>query len=164
MKRILCLMAVATLFFTEAVAGEIYQYKDAQGTLHFTDSFNEVPKDQRKKVNAYKAIPPSNQNDSVSIEEKPPQALSLDGMTRKNQLKALQEEKAALESIYSNLLSRMQALDKERKKVKTAETSSAFKTQVDALNEEIQSYEKRRAAFDAELNAYKQKHKNGEQN
>lgn len=161
---VVAFMAFLCFLGTTASAGEYYQYRDADGFLHVTDKLNEVPEKHRTSDNRFdkinsKAKNHNNQQSSAMAEKQNGSDDAFNKMKTNDQLKALNDEKDALEKTYSQLMERVQYLEKEKQKVKTAEASARYEHQVSELNKKISDYENRRAAFDQKLKLYKKNKK-----
>ncbi len=59
-KKILYLwIAFIAVGFCSESAAEFYNYRDKNGTMHFTDNLAEVPQNQLKKIKAFKSVKPA---------------------------------------------------------------------------------------------------------
>ena len=47
MRHFLFFIVTIIVLFAVGASGEIYQYVDQEGNVHFTDNLNQVPEDQR---------------------------------------------------------------------------------------------------------------------
>lgn len=154
----LTFIMVLTLSVPPVFAEDFYRYRDENGILHFTDNLNDIPEDQREKLTRYKKKQTvvRTQLPAVSTEETTPDPKGFKALNQDDQLRMLNDEKRELESLYGALMEKMQSLEKEKSKVKTAETSAQYEQKVSDLNKEITAYEERRASFDRKLKHYKQ--------
>ncbi len=148
-----------SLFCSALQAAEYYQYKGADGVLYFTDNLNDIPEAQRQKLIHHKKIettaPASLPQNTQVIQEQKTNTNEtgndnkvLTPAERKNQIQALNDEKKELETMHTTLMGRVQQLESERTKAKTAEQAALYKQKVSELNNEISAYEERRIEFD----------------
>lgn len=68
MKKLIAAL-VFLMFGAASAYADLYQWKDAQGVIHITDSMEKVPQEFRERVRVYKETPPSPEsglNEAVS--------------------------------------------------------------------------------------------------
>ncbi len=73
MLRVIVLLFTVTAVFVVSIArGEIYQWQDQEGQVHFTDDLSKVPKDMRRRVQVLpqEAIPAGQPEEVAPEEEK----------------------------------------------------------------------------------------------
>ncbi len=139
------------IFSTVPQAGDYYQYRDQKGVLIFTDSLSDVPPDQRKQVKRFKDLSEKQGAGSTKAPGLSPAQEQKTGPEKpppRSSLQALKMEKKALEKRYDQLLNRRNALAKEETRGRTSREVLEFQKKIDALNADINAYEKQRAAFE----------------
>ena len=161
--RYLYILMIVMLIPTLSHA-EFYKYRDASGALRFTDNLAEVPKDQRPKVQKYKEP-----DDYLTPEQKaaklkaarestdtasPGQKTTSLEKTQATRMD-LNKKKMALDQEYGELMKTKEALMAgENEAMKTQEGTRAHREKVTRLNLRIVDFEKRRKAFEKEVDAF----------
>ena len=150
-------------------SARIYQYRDKNGVVHFTDNLSEVPFDQvpevesrgrdEKDPKAEGTQKGSEEKDRHPGEEKEPgkEAETGDDAGENRDIpivEKLNREKAALDAEHAGLVKKRKALNRERAALKTPEEVRAYRKKVKELNKRIKAYEKRNRAFQKEVDAY----------
>ena len=162
------LLSLLLILFSTAASARIYKYRDKNGQVHVTDRLSEVPADQRPEVVKKPDSPaePEKSGKEESDREASETVKSPDSAneTPQNQTDAkgteipiveeLNKEKAALDEIHAQLMTRKSELQKERETLKTPEQVRDYKKKVAGLNEEIDAYAKRNEAFQKKADAY----------
>lgn len=132
-------------------SAEIYKFRDAEGVLRFTDNLQEVPKDQRPKVESYHEIKPKAEPEKESMDEGSAK-LKQDAVDR--QATALHEEKMLLDSEYAKLEADKKELVELSQKEKNAEVEAAFQNKVQDFNARIKAYDEKRKTFEQKVKEY----------
>ncbi|MCG6879553.1 MAG: DUF4124 domain-containing protein [Deltaproteobacteria bacterium] len=161
-------MAIFILYTTSAFA-QIYQYRDKNGRLHFTNEISEIPEDQQPQVlmkQPEKPAEPKEAKDKVPGQNPPEPEKATDPPAEKPQsqnpekpasipiIEDLNREKAALDKIHAKLMERKRDLQKEKESLKTPEQVREYRKKVTRLNNEIDIYKARNKAFQAKADAY----------
>ena len=131
-------------------SAEIYKYRDAKGVLRFTNNLQEVPKDQREKVDSFHEI-------ETKVEPEEDQAGSAAKTLESDmgkQAEALTNEKELLDSEYAQLEEDRKSLVEMSQEEKSAEEDAAYREQVESYNVRIKAYEEKRKAFEEKVGQY----------
>lgn len=142
------------------VLAQYYQYTDENGTVYFTDNLVEVPVDQRKDLKTYESE--NSISDSETIRKTPadlpedlrdpekemPEARVISTMQQLN------KEKEILDHMYEQLVTRKQALKKEKASASTAAQETAVQKKINTLNQDIADFENRRQAFEKKAKTF----------
>lgn len=176
MKGNICVRALGYVFlwafFTQSAISafaQVYQYRDKNGLLHFTNELSEIPEDQKPKVimeqpekaaepqategPAPEKSPLETDKTMEPSSEKPP-AESPDNPKEIPIVEDLNKEKAALDKIHAQLMKRKRDLQKEKETLKTPEQVRKYQKKTKRLNREIDVYKKRNKAFQKKADAY----------
>ena len=168
MVRVITLLSLFLMLSATVAVAEVYQYRDKNGQLHFTDRLSEVPEGQRPPVqkdtdsNAGPEGVDGYRSDRVAFETvKPsddqgeaPQDKSTDKKVEIPIVEEINKEKASLDKSHAQLMKRKKALKKERETLKTAEQVRVYRKKVARLNKEIDLYAKRNRAFQKKADLY----------
>ncbi len=148
---------------------KVYQYRDQNGQLCFTNQLSDVPEDQlpevlmkqpEKSAEAQKTGEkaternPSEPEKTTELPTETPGAESPDKPVPIPIVEDLNKEKAALDKIHAALMKRKKDLQKEKETLKTPEQVREYQKKVTRLNNEIDNYTKRNTAFQKKADAY----------
>ncbi len=162
------LTAIFLLCTTSAFA-QIYQYRDKNGRLHFTDELSEIPEDQQPQAlmkQPEKPAEPKEAKDKAPGRNLPEPEKATDPTVEKPQEQSpdkpppipivddLNKEKAALDKTHAQLMKRKKNLQKEKETLKTPEQVREYRKKVTRLNDEIDIYKNRNQAFQKKADAY----------
>lgn len=151
------------------VFAQIYQYRDKNGQLHFTNELSEIPENQQPKVLMKQPNRPSEQKkaeDHSPGQDLPETEKGTDPASETPKaedgenpreipiVEDLNKKKATLEKTHTRLMVRKKALQKEKQTLKTPEQVREYQKKVTRLNHEIDSYKKRNQAFQKKADAY----------
>lgn len=145
-------MVFFMLFATLAFA-QVYQYRDKNGQLHFTNALSEIPEDQQPPVLIKGPDKPAKPKEADPPKEAP-QAENADKPREIPLVEDLNEEKAALDKCYARLMKRKKTLKTEKQTLKTPEQVREYRRKVTRLNDEISVYKKRNSAFQKKADTY----------
>jgi hypothetical protein len=177
MKRLVFVLVIVSFLPVLPVWAEMYRYKDAGGTIRFTDNLADVPEKQRVGLSGYENTLTST---APSVNEKTPGS---NNMTNGQELKAMEKPrtsdaavgapqseelsddparidrflkiKTALDIENAQFIKESIALSEEEKTISGKTTAiHAYNEKVNALNARVDDYEKRRAAFQQEADAF----------
>ena len=132
-------------------AAEYYKYRDENGVVRFTDNLLDVPKDQRKGVQAYNEIKSSDPAEEA-VEGESQKETSFED--REKQAQALRDEHAQLNEIFQQLEEERKVIAEQNQNPKDQAEYEAFKKRVDAYNARIQAYERQRDDFQKRVDAF----------
>jgi hypothetical protein len=148
---------------------QVYQYRDQNGQLHFTNNLSEVPEGQQPEIlmkppnraaepeegavktpvkgspETGKAAVPSKETPKRKDGKKPPEIPIVED---------LNNEKAALDRIHARLMKRKKGIKKEKQTLKTPDQVRQYRKKVSRLNTDIDAYKKRNRAFQKKADAY----------
>ena len=130
-------------------SAEIYKYRDANGVLRFTNNLQEVPKDQREKVDSFHEIETKTEpEDPAGSPAKAPES------DIAKQTEALMNEKELLDSEYAKLEDDRKLLVEMSQKEKNDEEDAAFRKQIESFNARTKAYDEKRKAFEEKVGQY----------
>lgn len=146
-----------------AAAEELYQYKDQNGHMHFTDDLSDVPENQRPKIKSFQEIPPSkkgNASDDNQANHSNSQKSAPSGSTWNGKLEqkadSLEKQRNALNRKYEKLRSEKQALEPPPASASHAEKRE-YQSRVEELNRKITAYKKQKKQFEEQVFDFKDK-------
>jgi hypothetical protein len=145
------LFLVATAASSSA---EIYKYRDANGVLRFTNNLQEVPKDQREKVQSYNEIESEKEPEQGPAQENSTKAQKSE-MDR--QAEALKKEKELLDQEYAQLEEDRKSLVEMSQKEKSAEEDAEFRQKIENFNARIKAYDEKLKVFEEKVSQYNAK-------
>jgi hypothetical protein len=149
MKRFVFMAMVGIFLLSCPVWAEMYRYKDAGGVVRFTDNLADVPEKQRAGMSAYENdISPA----SPSAAADSPQSVNLSNDP--SRIDQLLKIKTALDAENAQFMKESLALSEEKKTLSGSAAITAYNEKVNALNARVEDYEKRRAAFQKEADAF----------
>ena len=159
-RHIICM--VILILIPGASLAEFYRYTDKRGVTFFTDDISRVPEDQRPQAYRY-----SEPDDLLTPEEKAEkrrqetervqeeqQAAQEEKEEKASLAEKLNRKKAAMDKEYAELVDKKQALTKERETITTEAEVRAYMDKVVRFNVDIAAYEKRRKAFQDEVDDF----------
>jgi hypothetical protein len=151
------------------VSAKVYQYRDKNGQLHFTNALSGIPEDQQPQ-DLMKQLekPAETKGTENNAPEKNPPAIGKTtdpsketpqsedpGKPKKIPIvEDLNKEKAALDDIHRRLMKRKKELKAEKETLKTPEQVREYRKKVTRLNKEIEVYKNRNKAFQKKADAY----------
>ena len=153
MNIIKCLIGFSVLLFCMPVSAQFYRYVDEQGVVRFTDDLDKIPEKQRLKATSFEeskskeAPSESAQPEENKGSDTLPSAESFSKKTRE-----LEEKRRQLDAEYKALMVKKETIIKMDKKTRVGIIK--YNETITKLNEEIQTYENKRLAFDKEVEAH----------
>lgn len=162
----------AVAFFMLSVIpafAQVYQYRDPNGRLCFTNQLSDVPEDQLPEVlmkQPKKPAEPPETGEKETDQNPSEPKKTTDPPTQTPQTKNpdkplpipivedLNKEKADLDKIHAQLMKRKNKLQKEKETLKTPEQVREYRKKVTRLNHEVDDYTKRNNAFQKKADAY----------
>jgi hypothetical protein len=161
MKHLILFIIVGILLSPPAW-GQMYRYKDSSGTVRFTDNLTDVPEKQREAIIVQentpdltgdsnntklheKAVIDATRSDSDETEEISDNSSRIDRFLK---------IKTALDEENAQFTKESLALSDEVKTLSGKAAINAYNEKVSALNARVDDYEKRRAAFQKEADAF----------
>lgn len=162
---LLAWLLIVVTFTPGSSQAEIYEYKDENGVLHYTDNLNEVPEDQRAQIKRHKEaedfLTPAQLQKKRQLENAKRRKSSVEaGKSRprkapktltSQQKRRLEKIKRELEQTRIALVQEQQALLKFNTKLADDNRLRSHRRQVMNLNKRIQAYEQERQAFERRL-------------
>jgi hypothetical protein len=154
MKPMKCVLFVVFLVLPALAWGEFYKYKDAEGNIHFTDDVSSIPSDQLPEMDQYeeadrrpvtkKPIKVKEEGSKKSSPETEEEGSGAD----------LRERGARLDAEYEALMEEREQLNKATQEPLTKEGRKELADKIDAFNERLHDFEKRRQSFNKEVEEY----------
>jgi hypothetical protein len=148
---------------------QVYQYRDPNGRLCFTNQLSDVPEDQLPEIlmkQPKKPVEPQKTEETAPDQNPSGPEMPADPPTETPQAKNpdkplpipivedLNKEKADLDKIHAQLMKRKNKLQKKKETLKTPEQVREYRKKVTRLNDEINAYKKRNNAFQKKADAY----------
>lgn len=153
MCRICCGLLLCLLMAPAPAGAEFYRYRDAQGTIRFTDNIAEVPPDQRPRVRRYEGATTEQAPGADAPDGGDPSAVDFEDLQAARL--QLNETKAELDREFGELMRDKESLSQERAQVTSAEEAEAVKAKILELNRRITDYERRRQEYENTLAEFK---------
>ncbi|MCF8024807.1 MAG: DUF4124 domain-containing protein [Desulfobacteraceae bacterium] len=171
MRLTLLYVIVFALIFVGHGYAELYQYKDSEGVIHYTDDFGSIPESYRNNVkiqSEIKSAPPEKKEDKESGRNQ--QEDSKEQSAEKSQVKE-KDNKELLEK-RQNLINQRKALQEEYKQLKEererllnnppddsapAAQKREYSQKVQEVNNRIETYQKKAEAFEKKVEAFNSK-------
>lgn len=153
-------IALALMLVPLISSAEFYKYKDKSGVLRFTDDINEIPKDQRPKMDAYSEpadfITPEQEQQKIETAKKAQKAAEAAVVKDKDAMRVkLNNTKIALDKKYEELKKTKQDLiDARADAIKNAADTKAHQEEILQFNKGVKDLEKRRQAFAKAVDAF----------
>jgi hypothetical protein len=175
MKRFVFVAIMGVFLSSHPVWAEMYRYKDAGGVIRFTDNLADVPEKQRQGIPAQQIAPspatssatekssgrntqtdqnlkmPEKPQSGDSAAESPQSEAFSNSPSRIDQLLKI---KTALDEENAQFMKESLALSEEEKTLSDIAAIKAYNDKVSALNSRVDDYEKRRAVFQKEADAF----------
>lgn len=140
-------------------SAEYYKYRDKNGLLRFTDNLQEVPADQRDRIQRYREVPavPGIKKPGVDSGRKDRQSSKTDvrqdriAITADPDLSRASGIKAAkwqLDDEFAQLLRRKQILEAEAQRLQSPAEIRTYNKKAAELNERIAQFNRRREQFE----------------
>ena len=168
MKSLLLVAIAGIVCWSDPAWAEMYRYKDANGTIRFTDNLADVTEKQRAGLPVYEntsppATPSATEQSSgrgtasgqnLRTQEKPesgdsaadsPQSENI--LNDPSQIDQFLKIKLALDEENAQLMKETLALSEEAKTLSGNAAVKAYNEKAIALNARLDAYEKRRVAF-----------------
>ena len=175
MKRFVFVVMMGVFLSSPPVWAEMYRYKDAGGVIRFTDNLADVPEKQRQGISVYENAPspavpsaaeqPSGRNttngQNLKMSEKPQSGDSAADSPQSEEfsndpsrIDLLLKIKTALDAENAQFVKESLALSEEKKTLSGSAAIKVYNEKINALNARVEDYEKRRAAFQKEADAF----------
>lgn len=132
------LSALIFILHAAPVVAEYYKWIDEKGVTHFSDDISEVPENQREAIDVYKSV----KGDAPAEPLKPEEP----GITPEE----LNARKEILDSDYTGLIKRKEALTDQKESLKPEQYNEIAKQ----LNADIQEYQKQAEEYEALVEKY----------
>ncbi len=165
MKRMLTYILI-TLFIITFPAYSFYCYKDKNGVTKCTDDINEVPLDQRKKMNEYTDSQSTDEDEikTENAEEEPqtPPKKADESFDFDAKRTELSQEKQSIQEEYKALLKEDKELKAGKKKIKSKAEADKYNEKVKLLGQKFKDLEDRQKKLTQAINTYNTKVKEAE--
>lgn len=169
MDKIKYLAFVVVLFFCIPVSADIYKYTGPDGTVYYTDDYNNIPKNQRAKAKEYIGY----ESDSVSAEsgiiQKTEQSDFTQNLKGEKQgeksesaktdvsdktREELKKKKLELEKEFNAIEKEREELERLKDEPKTNQQKLQYNSRVQEYNEKIKSYSAKVKSLVSETESY----------
>ena len=162
--RMFCMLAVC--FLASLASAEVYRYKDAAGNTRFTDNLADVPEAQRAGIQTEKEFQPPMPEEGGrqkevqgSFSPDTPENSGFDentgaAKTDPAQIDRLLKIKTALDEENAELIKASLLLTEEEENLSGQNAIIEHNEKVKAQNARVSDYERRRAAFQKESDAF----------
>jgi hypothetical protein len=174
MKHFVFMLMIGFFLPVHPVCAEMYRYQDISGVVRFTDNLSDVPENQRPRASIYEntsapaepsaAQEPSGRKETDDPSRKLSESLAGDldtdippteeNSNAPSRIDELLKMKTALDAEYAQLMKESLSLSEERKTISGNNAVKAHNQKVIDLNARVEAYEKRRAAFQKEADAF----------
>ena len=149
--RIILLIALFLMAVAMPSSAEIYKYRDADGVLRFTNNLQEVPKDQREKVQSY---------GEIKTKKEPAAATEQEGTAGEQnneaaqQAEELKKEKELLDAEYAQLEEDRKLLVEMSQKERSDEEDAELRQNIESFNARIKEYEDKLKVFEDKVGEF----------
>lgn len=167
-KPVLAFFLIIILLLALPVCAEIYKYTDEDGQKRWTDDLSQVPKEQRPSAQRFESVEettadaaagqtqkvrPGSPPETVTAHTDADEPLEADKLNRK----ALEKEKADLDSQYRQLLEERKQIEQIKPEATSASTRAELNRRISEYNSKTEQYESRLNAFNEKINAFNKK-------
>lgn len=142
------------------VLAEFYKYRDANGVLRFTDNLEEVPIEQREKIQMYQErtdfLTPEQieENARRAAEKKAVEEANKQEAEKRDTAVELNAMKAEIEKERAELAKERKALEDMRGKLSTPDARKAYNDSAAEYNSRITAFEEKLEVFNRKVNEY----------
>jgi hypothetical protein len=155
--RLLPLTAILLLALSIGPANaQFYKYKDADGTIRFTDDLSQVPPDQRESAPGYREAEPETARTPQTPDPADPELPGTGNpiMELEADRRELSERREALEARFDEIQEEQERLKNKPRITQNPALVRQHNQEMAALRERIMAYEADRARYEAEVRAY----------
>ncbi len=169
MKYYLTILLLPAFLWGQAHFAEaaMYRYKDANGAIRYTDNYTDIPMSQRKGIpfqeedTSSQTPPPQTSRPApaaasplIETDQTPLQTNAANEMSDNARIDQLLKQKTALDAEISQLTKESLAITAEKKNLTNNDQVKTYNEKVEKLNARVADYEKRRALFQKESEAF----------
>ncbi len=176
MKWIVAMILIGGLVIGSPVSADFYKYYDAEGNVHFTDDYNQVPPEQRDDAEQYEETgeeePASEEAaaedageeseeevDTAEAEEfeeddeQGSETADTEAYDLQARASEFEQRKAEIEKEYQELVEEKERLNKMAREIKTQKQlkASGYNESVQALNERMEEHDQKRQGLVSEI-------------
>ena len=176
MKWIVAMILTGGLLIGSPVSADFYKYYDADGNVHFTDDYNQVPPEQREDVDQYEETAEEESTsgeaaggdageesleeadtaeaeEGEETDEQGSETADTEAYDFKARASEIEERKAEIEQEYQELVEEKERLNKIARDIKTQKQleASGYNESVKALNERMQEHDQKRQGLVSEI-------------
>ena len=151
------MLLIALFMLTTAVSAsaEIYKYRDANGVLRFTNNLQEVPQDQREKVQSYHEIETKADPTEGSPQQQAAEPQADDALEQEEE--SLREEKELLDAEFAKLEGERKMLVELSQKDRSDEEDAEFRRHIESFNARTKAYDEKLKVFEDKVSKYNAK-------
>jgi hypothetical protein len=171
MKYLQTFILIGFLLFSINASAEFYKYTDEEGNIRFTDDINQVPAEQRAKIQSYveSQSPQASEQEVTSESKENPeqsdQQANFPDLSEDDEGKeSIKDAKSRIDTIkqeidqeYEVLIKEKQKLAKDKMQAKSRQQIIEYNKRVENLNKRVEAYEKKGQDYEAQVEAYNQR-------
>ncbi|MBF0226524.1 MAG: hypothetical protein HQK76_13805 [Desulfobacterales bacterium] len=157
MRKIIFAAIVMIIFiFPVYLHAEIYKYVGEDGKTYFTDNYNAIPENQRKKMDKIEEYEGSTATDTSSElpKNEAPQKNNEETIDLLEARKPLEKKQQDLDKEFKGLQAEKEIIDKDRDNAKTKTEILKYNEKVADYNKKLAEYEQKRKTFNSEVDEY----------
>lgn len=152
-------LAVCLLFFAISAWAQMYQYRDENGNLRFTDDLTRVPRSQHETFKTMFSFSNNSQVDGLteSLPAESDQGIVTESENYdvKKNPQSLNQTKEELDNIYKALQEKRASIQAANpSEDATPEEFNAFRKMVSEFNAQVESYQKRQEEFEKQAREF----------
>ncbi len=171
MKYLKIFVFLSFLLLSANASAEFYKYTDEEGNIRFTDDINQVPAEQRSKIQSYVESQSREATESEAASEDTENPVKQEQQSNFPDLSEDEEENESLDDAksridtmkqeidqeYASLVKAKQQLAKDKTQAKTRKQIIEYNKRVDSLNKRVEAYEEKGKDYKAQVEAYNQR-------
>ena len=152
------LIGWVVIYLAAPASAEFYRYRDENGVLRYTDTYMDIPIEQRRGVTPFIETEGASITEEAAEKEaaaaSPAENPAAAAAAQRPDLQAvLTRKKEALDRSYAELLKERNALEKEKESVSMTDAAqaAAYRDKVISFNRRLKTYQQQLAALTREV-------------